>query len=166
MSHSQFHQVEDRAAEGDAVEVEVVEHVGDGEDVAFLGVEALGDNLLFGGLGHAAAQEAEEVDQRLGEVAGLLVEGERDGVLALGDLGLVGVAEERHVPEFGLLPAEGLVEQDVLGGGGDPFLGADDVGDLHQVVVDDVGEVVGGEAVGLHEDLVVDVVVVEGDVAS
>ena len=32
---------------------------------------------------------------------------------------------------------------------------------LHEVVVDDVGEVVGGEAVGLHEDLVVDVGVLE-----
>ena len=37
---------------------------------------------------------------------------------------------------------------------------------LHEVVVDDVGEVVGGEAVGLEQDLVVDVVVVEGDVAA
>ena len=68
--------------------------------------------------------------------------------------------------KLGQLPAEGVVEQDVLGGGGDPLFGADDVGDVHEVVVDDVGEVVGGEAVGLHEDLVVDVVVVEGDVAA
>ena len=66
----------------------------------------------------------------------------------------------------GQLPAEGVVEEDVLGGGGDPLLGADDVGDLHEVVVDYVGEVVGGVAVGLEEDLVVDVVVVEGDVAA
>jgi len=64
------------------------------------------------------------------------------------------------------LPAEGVVEEDVLGGGADPLLGADDVGDVHEVVVDDVGEMVGGEAVGLHEDLVVDVVVVETDVAA
>ena len=70
------------------------------------------------------------------------------------------------MPEARPGPAEGLIEQDVLGRGGDPLLGADDVGDLHQVVVDDIGEVVGGEAVGLHEDLVVDVVVVEGDVAA
>jgi hypothetical protein len=34
------------------------------------------------------------------------------------------------------------------------------------VVVDDVGEVVGGEAVGLEQDLVVDVGVVEGDLAA
>ncbi len=51
-------------------------------------------------------------------------------------------------------------------GGGDPLLGADDVGDLHEVVVDDVGEMVSGEAVGLHQHLVVDVRVLEGDVAA
>ena len=70
------------------------------------------------------------------------------------------------MPEARLRPAEGLIEQDVLGGGGDPLFGADDVGDAHEMVVDDVGEVVGGEAVGLHEDLIVDVIVVEGDVAA
>ena len=70
------------------------------------------------------------------------------------------------MPEARQLPAEGLVEQHVLGRGGDPLLGADDVGDLHEVVVDDVGEVVGREAVGLEQHLVVDVVVREGDVAA
>ncbi len=54
----------------------------------------------------------------------------------------------------------------MLGCGGDPLFGADDVGDAHEVVVDDVGEVVGGEAVGLEQDLVVDVEVIEGDVAA
>ena len=38
------------------------------------------------------------------------------------------------------------------------------MGDAHQVVVDDVGEVVGGQSVGLDEDLVVQVGVVHGDV--
>ena len=33
------------------------------------------------------------------------------------------------MPEAGELPAEGFVEQDVFGGGGDPLFGADDVGD-------------------------------------
>ena len=70
------------------------------------------------------------------------------------------------MPEARKIPAEGFVEEDVLGGGGDPFFGADDVGDVHEVVIDDVGEVIGGEAVGLHEDLVVDVVVRELDIAA
>jgi len=113
-----------------------------------------------------AAEQAEEVEESLRQVAGLAVEVERDRVLALGDFGLVGVAQERHVPEARDLPAEGFVEQDVFGRGTDPLLGADDVGDVHEVVVDDVSEVVGGEAVGLHEDLIVDVIVIEGDVAA
>ena len=62
------------------------------------------------------------------------------------------------MPEARQLPAEGAVEQNVLRRRGDPLLGADHVGDLHQVIVDDVGEMVGGEAVGLHQHLVVDVV--------
>ncbi len=70
------------------------------------------------------------------------------------------------MPEARELPAEGIVEQDVFRGGGDPLFGADDVGDLHEVIVDDVGEVIGGEAVGLHEDLIVDVGVLEGDVSA
>ncbi len=159
-------EVEDGAAEGDLLETELREHVGEGEEVAFLGVEGLRDDLMLGGLGHATAHEAEEVEQGLREEAGLTVEDEGDGVLALGDLALVGVAEKRHVPEAGALPTEGLVEKDVLGGGGDPLFGADDVGDAHEVIVDDVGEVVGGEAIGLEQDLIVDVVVIEGDVAA
>ncbi len=67
-------EVEDRAAEGDALEVEFLEHLGEGEDVAFLGVEALADDLGFGGLGHAAAEQAEEVEHGLRQVTGLLVE--------------------------------------------------------------------------------------------
>ena len=147
-------EVEDGAAEADIGEDEVLDHLGEGE-LFRCRCSIVG--------GHAAAHEAEEVDHGFGEEAGLAVVDERDGIFALGDLGLVEIAQEWHVPEARQLPAEGLVEQDVLGRGGDPLLGADDVGDLHEVVVDDVGEMVSGEAVGLHEHLVVDVVVVEGD---
>ena len=46
------------------------------------------------------------------------------------------------------LPAEGFVEQIVFGRGGEIFAAAHDVRDAHQMVVDDVGEVVGGKPVG------------------
>jgi hypothetical protein len=66
------------------------------------------------------------------------------------------VAQQRHVGER---PAASMpeppIEQQVLGRRGDPLLAADDVGDPHEVVVDDDGEVVGREAVGLEDDLVV-----------
>ncbi len=61
------------------------------------------------------------------------------------------------MPEARRLPAEGLVEQHVLRCRRNPFLGANDVGDTHEVIVDDVGEMVSREAVGLHEHLIVDV---------
>src|SRR5580698_2717238 len=70
------------------------------------------------------------------------------------------------MPEARNLPAEGFVEQDVLGRGGDPLFGAYDIGDAHEMVIDYVGEVVGGEAVRLHQYLIVDVAVLEGDVAA
>ena len=54
----------------------------------------------------------------------------------------------------------------MLGQGGEPLLRPDDVGDPHQVVVHDVCEVVGGEAVALQEDLVVDLGVVEAHLAA
>ena len=47
-----------------------------------------------------------------------------------------------------LLPAESPVEQVVQRQRRQPLLAADDVRDLHQVVVDDVGKVVGGQRVG------------------
>ena len=70
------------------------------------------------------------------------------------------------MPETRQIPAEGLVEEDVLGRGRDPLLGADDVADLHQMVIDDVGQMIRGEAVRFEQHLVVHVVVREGDGAA
>ncbi len=57
--------------------------------------------------------------------------------------------------ELRRLEAEALVEQDVLRRRADPLLTAHDVRDAHLVVVDDHGEVVRRETVGLHDDLIV-----------
>lgn len=73
-------EVEDGAAEADVGEDEVLDHLGEGE----LFGDAVGRALEVGG--HASAHEAEEVEDGLGEIAGLLVVDERDGVFALGDL--------------------------------------------------------------------------------
>ena len=72
------------------------------------------------------------------------------------------VGELRH----GGLPAKGSVEHHVERGRRQPLFTTDDVGDLHQVVVDDVGQVVGGHAVALEEHLVVQQAAVHGDVAT
>jgi hypothetical protein len=53
-----------------------------------------------------------------------------------------------------------------LGSDESHFLRADHVGDAHEVVVDDVGQVVGREAVALEQDLVVHLRALEADVAA
>src|SRR5580704_4998368 len=47
---------------------------------------------------HAAAHQAEEVDHSLGQEAGLAIINQRNRVLALRDLRLVQIAQQRHVP--------------------------------------------------------------------
>jgi hypothetical protein len=113
-----------------------------------------GEHLLP--VGQRVAQQAQEVQQRLGQVALLDEPGEPGRrVLPLGDLALVDVAQQRQVGERRTLPAEPVEQQQVLGRRGDPLLAAHDVGDPHEVVVDDHGQVVGREPVGLEQHLVV-----------
>ena len=55
-----------------------------------------------------------------------------------------------------VLPAESFVKHDVQGSRRQPFLATDDVCNLHQVVIDDIGQMVGGQlVVSLIEHLVV-----------
>ena len=66
-----------------------------------------------------------------------------------------------------ILPAESLIQQIVQGQGREPFLAADDLRDLHQMVVHDVGQVVGRQFVGAFpEHLVVERIAVDFDVAA
>ena len=64
----------------------------------------------------------------------------------------------------GDLPAEGLIQQVIFGGRGQVLGPPYHVGDAHEMVVHHVGEIIGGQAVGLEEDLVVQLGVVHGDV--
>ena len=67
--------------------------------------------------------------------------------------------QERQVsePRHGVLPSERLVEQHMQWRRGEPFLTTYDVCDFHEVVVNDIGEVVGGQFVGtLVQHLVVE----------
>ncbi len=77
------------------------------------------------------AQQAEEVDEGLGEEAGIAIGGHADhgAVLALGELGAVGGDEQGKMGELGRLDAEGLEDEQVLEGVGEVILAADDVGD-------------------------------------
>ena len=144
--------VEHRAAERDPLERE--------------GLDELLERELLALVRHRPAHERQVVEQRLREEAGLAVEVEAHRVLALRDLRAVGVAQQRQVAEDRRLPAEALVEPRVLRQRREPLLGADHVRDAHQVVVDHVGQVVGRKAVALQQDLVVDLRVVDRDVAA
>ena len=64
----------------------------------------------------------------------------------------------------GHLPAKALIEQVVLGRGAEILAAPDHMGDAHQVVVDDVGKIVGGQTVPFEEYLVVQRGVVHGDI--
>ena len=141
-------------------------------------VEREGLNQLFHGedflLGaRIPAQQGQHVDKRLGIVAGLLVthgrvagfrvlpehrkNGETEAVaVALAEFAVaVGFEQQRQVGELRSLPAKSLVEHDMERHRGQPFLATDDMADFHQMVIDDVGQVVGRHTVALEQDLVV-----------
>ena len=109
----------------------------------------------------APAEQREVVDQRLGQDAHLAEAGDRGCAVAFGEAFAIGAEDGGEMGELGDLPAEGLVDGDLLGGVGDVVVAADDVGDLHERVVDgdDVvvdGHAGGGSAGGADEDWVAD----------
>ncbi len=141
----------------------------------------------FGVIAGAPSEQREKVDYRLGQIARLAIAGRhgtRRGVVpferkhreaqtvavALGELALaVGLEQQRQVHEVGACvgPSEGLVEKHMERSRGEPLLAAYHVGDLHQMVVHDIGEVIGGQVVGtLVEHLVVEYRRVDGHLAA
>ena len=86
--------------------------------------------------------------------------------MALGHF-VLGVAHHRGAVDIGgNFPAEGTVEQVVFGSGGEVLAAPDHMGDAHEMVVDDIGKVVGGEAVTLEKHLIIQSAVFHGDVAE
>ena len=78
--------------------------------------------------------------------------------MALAELLLILAQNHGQMRKDGHVPAQGAVEQDLLGRVGDVVLPADDVGHGHQVVVDDHSVVVGGHPVALDDDDVLQLV--------
>ena len=83
--------------------------------------------------------------------------GEPAGVaVALAELSIARrLQNERQVGKHGIIPSKRPVQQDVQWRARQPFFAPDYVRDAHVVVVHHVGEVVSGQAVGLHQNLVV-----------
>ena len=51
-------------------------------------------------------------------------------------------------------PAKRFVEAHVQGGGAEPFDATGDVGNLHQVVIYDNGEMIGGQTIGFEQNVI------------
>ena len=64
---------------------------------------------------------------------------------------MVFIEEQGQMGEEWWSPLETLVQENMLGGGGQPLFATEDVSDVHLVVVDDVGEVVCGVTIALVE---------------
>ena len=84
---------------------------------------------------------------------------------ALGKLLVVFVRDQRTVNIDRYLPAKGVIETVILRGGGQVFISPYHVGDSHQMVVHHIGKVIGGKAIGLDQDHVVQLSIVHGDVS-
>ncbi len=106
------------------------------------------------------AEEAEEVDESLGQKAGIAIGGDADDgpVLALGELGAVGRDEQRKMRKLRRLCSEALEDEQVLEGVGEVILAANDVADAQIGIVDAGGEVVGRHPIRPQQGEVFDLV--------
>ncbi len=82
---------------------------------------------LAGVVGGRPAEQGHEVEERLGEEAGLLVLHDAGGAVALAHLGTVGAEDHGDVGELRQRRAQRPVDQDLLRRVGDVVLAADDV---------------------------------------
>ncbi|OPZ78729.1 MAG: hypothetical protein BWY77_01450 [bacterium ADurb.Bin431] len=81
-------------------------------------------------------------------------------------LAAVGIKNQRQMGHLRRLPAEILVQQQVLGHGTQPLLAADDMGDLHEMIIHDIGQVIGRIAIRLEQHLVIHLLAVKDHMAA
>ena len=111
-------------------------------------------------------EQREVVDQRLGQVSALPELAHRRRAVPLRQRAVVGPHHEREVREGRRRPSQRLVHQQLPRRVRHVVLAADHVRDLHQRVVDDDREVVGGAAVGPDDHRVADDLACERDAAA
>ena len=105
------------------------------------------------------AQQAQEVDEGLGQKSGIAIGGHADdrSVAALRELGSIGRDQQRKMRELRRRDAGGFEDQDVLEGVREMVLAADDVADPQIGIVGAGGQVIGRHAVGAQQREVFDV---------
>ena len=106
------------------------------------------------------AEQAEEVDEGLGQEAGIAIGGDADHgpVLALGELGAVWRNKQRKMRELRRFSTKALEDEQMLEGVGEVILAADDVADAEVGIVNAGGKVIGGHPVRPQEGEVFDFV--------
>ena len=112
------------------------------------------------------AHQHQIIDQRFGQVALFHKVGIVGISVPLAQLMMSIPHNGRQVDVLGYVPTKGLVQQVVLRGGRQVFHAPHHVRDTHQMVVNHVGEIVGGHAVLLNEHHVVQGVIGEGHVTE
>ena len=86
--------------------------------------------------------------------------------MPLGHL-VLAIAHDGRAVDIGRdVPAEGFVEKIVLGRRGEILAAAHDVGNAHEMVVDDICKVIRGKTVGLQEHLILELLVFDRNVAE
>ena len=121
------------------------------------------DRVQLAVVARRPAEEGEEVEHRLGQVALRLVLEDRRGAVALAQALLVGAEDHRHVREGRHRRAHRGEQQHVLGRVRDVIVAADHVRDRHVDVVADHRQVIDRQPVAADDDEVVDAGVVELD---
>ncbi len=104
----------------------------------------------------APAEAHEIVAQRFGQVALVAIGIDAEGAMPLGELGSVGTMDQRQMGKFGDRPVEGTVDLGLAEGVVEVVVAADDVADLHIMVVDHHREIVGRAAVCAQNDQIVE----------
>ena len=140
---------------GDARNLENFGKLGKGKELA-LGVFSL----------RAPAEKRHIVENSGGEIAlgnQVLIAGV---AMALGHLVLAITHDGRAVDIGRDVPAEGFVEKIILRRGGKILAAAHDVGDAHQMVVNDICKVIRGKTVGFQKHLILELLVFDRNVAE
>ena len=113
----------------------------------------------------APAQAQEVVAQGRRQVAHVAIGLDAEGAVALRQLGAVGAVDKGNMGEGRCPPAAGVEQVELAKGVGQVVVAADDVADLHVMIVDHHRQHVGRGAVGAQQDEVVEPVVGDPDLA-
>ncbi len=125
--------VEDRGGSRYALQLELARQLFHGEGLARAALRA-------------PAEQGQVVHQRLRQDAHLAEAGDGGCSVALRQALAIAAQDGREMRELRHLPPKGLVDRHLLGGVRDMVIAADDVGDLHQRVVNGDDIVIDGHA--------------------